>query len=209
MTEEKKGRGRPRKNFQTSVDLATVEAQVAPTRAEAVEQLAQLSSWEPTSQEDIAFAGSLLANVRQRADAFEEQRLTVAAPLTQASKALNALCKPAADVFEAMDELLVGKIVGYLGSALERQEAALKAQEAGDRSPEVTALAHATPALPEGFSELVTYDVEAIDIALVPKELLQLNAPLAKAYVKERKGQVQIPGVKVTAKIGLRRTGGA
>lgn len=208
MTTEKRGRGRPRKNFTTSVDLEAVETTVAPVRTEATEQLAQLSAWTPASQEDIAFAGALLANVRERADALEAQRLTIAAPLTQASKACNALFKPVSDVFSAMDDLLVEKIVGHMRATLEQQEAALAAVNAGDRRPEIVALAHASPQLPEGFSEQVTYDVEVEDINLVPKELLQLNVALAKAYVKERKGQVSIPGVRVIPKVGLRRTGG-
>lgn len=203
---EKRGRGRPRKHFTTSVDMETVEAQVAPARQEATEQLAQLAAFELSTQADIDFCGELLRDVRTRADALEAQRLAVAEPLTKAKKALDALFKPVRDVFEAMDALLVDKVVAFRARVQEAQQQALVAVEGGSRDPEVLALAHATPTLPEGFSEQVTYDVEVEDITAVPLELLQLNEKLVKAYVRERKGQVEIPGVRVISKVSLRRT---
>ena len=224
----KSKRGRPRKDpgaaptppapkkakLEGGVDLATLETQITAERTVVEQRLAYLQTYPLDSQERVDLFGKLLTAVRVEKDKLEVQRTDITKPLNAAKRAVDALYKPMMDLYSAMDKTIVDRLGPFLKAAQAAQDVALKAVGQGAADAATLAVAHGTVAVPEGLSEMDTYEVRLTGkLADVPVEFHMLDESLTIAYVKHKvktTGKVpEIPGVEILTKAGFRRNGGA
>jgi hypothetical protein len=212
-TPKPRKRGRPAKEKAAPVvDLARIEAEILPRRTEATEQLALLNSVPLDTPERRDLFGALLVEIRQAKDALEAQRTSITGPINAAKKAVDALFKPMRDLLDAQDATIVKRLGQALTETRALQADALAAVAAGSRAPDVLAQAHDTAAAPEGLSEITEYDLEVTSAEAIPRPFLVLDESLVLAYVKHKvkAGQAvpEIPGIRITSRVALRRLPG-
>ncbi len=203
-------RGRPSKAKPAPVvDLAVVEAGILPRRAEAESQLQLLNAYPLDSQEAVDLFGQLLVEIRKAKDDLEAERTTITGPLNAAKKAVDALFRPMRDLLDSQDTTIVGRLAQYLTATRATQNKALEAVAGGARDAATLEVAHATPATPEGLSEVEEWSVEVVTPSEVPRQFLAVDTALVLAYVKHKAKNGEpiptIPGLTVTKSIGLRR----
>jgi hypothetical protein len=193
-----------------AVDLVVLEAELLPERERHELQLRALATMTPETVAALtAELGHELKNVRAEKDAWEEKRTAITGPLNAAKKAVDALFKPVKDILQAKDDTIVRLLGAALQQNRETHMAALTAAGEGQRDAATLAIAHATPAVPDGLSEIPEYVLTVVDESAIPRHFLCFDERLAMAYVKQKKGQCEIPGVTITMSLGFRRTAGA
>jgi hypothetical protein len=175
----------------TTTALATVTA-----------ELAELEHFKIESDDDNEFAADMLRDVKARHKRLEAERLKIAGPLTQASKAVNDLFRKPKALLASAEHLLKGKIAGYLEACEAANAEALEAAATADTPEQATeALATvATAAAPAGVNVRYRYQAIVFNADIVPDAFRMPDEDKIQAYTDEAvrtKGTPEpIPGVK-------------
>ncbi len=128
--------------------------------------LAALAATEVTTEDDARRARDLLRTVKALLKSAEERRTAVTKPLNESLRAANAQAKAVSEPLERAEEILKGKIAGFLKEREDGRERALAAAAAGDAS----ALALTAPSAPlEGISVRNVWDFEVLQPDSVPR----------------------------------------
>lgn len=182
-----------------SVELAkeTTTAALATVR----EEIAHLHDWKIEGEDDMQFAGDMLADVKGRMKRLEAQRTKITKPMNAAKKAVDELFKTPRTALEEAERLLKGKIAGYLEAAAEdNDEAYIEAAEAETVEEATAALATVRDvAAPKGVSVRYTYKPRIVNEGMVMPEFCSPDMGKIKAYMRENKNDdgspSPIPGV--------------
>ena len=191
------------------INLEIIAADLTPEREFAEARLRDLHALPLDTQEQADLFGQLLVAIRTQREELETKRKTVADPLTQAKKALDALFRPLRDLYDAMDRSIVDRLAAWRLAGDARQVQALAAVAPGARDEVTLSAAHGVAEAPEALIEVDTYDVEVLDETLIPRHFLCFDRTLAVNYVKSKKGLCTIDGCKIViGKEYRRRAGG-
>ena len=192
-----------------AVDLVALEAEIVPERERHELQLRSLATMTPEQVVALtAELGAELINVRAEKDAWDAKRKTITDPLNATKRAVDAFFKPVKDILQAKDETIVRLLGASMQQNREVHTAALAAAGAGARDAATLTVAHATPSVPAGLTEVPEYVLAVVDEGLIPRHFLCFDEKLALAYVKQKKGQCEIPGVQITIASTFRRLPG-
>ena len=175
-----------------------IAEELAATTTEALAIKKEIQSTEIQSTEQYQLAASVAKDLKGRLDALEERRTAITKPMNDALKSVNDLFRAPRQYLEGALGDLRQKLTQFQLREQEKERAALKAAIQTNNSHELVALAIRSAPVAEGVSFRDDYEVAVEDLAAVPREWFNLDLARVKAAVKASKGQLQIPGIKVT-----------
>ena len=156
------------------------------------------------TQADYDFADELLGDAKRQWRELEARKKKATAPLQESLKEIRSWFKPPQDFYAEAERILKAKIAEAHREARETQDAALAvAQEAfaiGDAATLDEAVATAAEAEVVQSSQITMQRIwnwEIEDTAVIPRSFLIPDRVAIGAYVKQHKGEAQIPGVRV------------
>jgi hypothetical protein len=187
-----------------STSLAPKEVQ---TEAEdeisvAKETHVEIDGFTIATDEDLAFAGECLGEVKGHWNRLEERKKQVTGPLNAALQVIRGWFQPAQSHYAASEVTLKAKIAGYHAMRAKERQAALDAAAAavqvGNSEATRVAIAAVPPPPPKlvGISVQDAWEYEVFDFTLVPDRFKVVNHALVMAEVKLNKGATQIPGIR-------------
>lgn len=208
---------RGRKKAAATSNKSDADAPLAPVdrsflsgeEKEGREILEFISSWQIADQKHMNVAGELMTEIRKRKKALQEMLKSITDPIRAAEKAARDGFKPSLGFFDSAESALNRLMSSYLDEQKRIQLEALKAvEESGGRADAATlvvAHGHNNLEAPEDLSTRTEYDIEVLDITLVPKHytVTTLNAAAVKEAAKASRGSIEIPGLKITARTKL------
>jgi hypothetical protein len=166
--------------------------------------LEQIQAFTIYDQQGLDIAGAIAKDVKARWKSIEAERKKITTPLWQAFQNVQALFKEPLDYYANIESLLKAKIVDAQRRAKAAQDEALllaqQAHQAGNREQLAVAMQQAHQAetvTPEGLQNRSSWAYEVIDLSQVPMLFWMLDHQKLGAYVRETKGTVVIPGVRV------------
>lgn len=180
------------------------------TQADLAGEASRVAAMRPTLEaivvkgpEDEQFLADVRQHIAERVKALEAQRKTIAVPLDQAKKAVDALFRPARQAYEQLDDFIRAKL-GEVETA--RREAARLAQAEAKRLAENGTFVElpVAQAKPEGVKYVESWVLDSVDLfALVRATLtrpdwlcfLKLDEAAVKAYLKTYKDSSVVPEV--------------
>lgn len=166
------------------------------------EELNALEFWAIESAADNEIAAEFLRDVKARHKALETQRKTITKPLNAATKAVNDLFRAPRSMLEQAEQILKGKIAGYLEAQEQANVEALEAAaEASTPDEAATALATIEQAdAPAGVSVRHKYRAIVFNPGIVPDQFRMPDEAAIQnftdAAVKLNGKPTPIPGVR-------------
>lgn len=187
-----------------STSLAPKEVQ---TEAEdeisvAKETHVEIDSFTIATDEDLAFAGECLGEVKGHWNRLEERKKQVTGPLNAALQVIRGWFQPAQSHYAASEATLKQKIAAYHAMRAKERQAALDAAAAavqvGNSEATQVAIAAVPPPPPKmtGVSVQDTWEYEVVDFAAVPDKYKVIHHGLVTAELKLSKGNLKIPGIR-------------
>jgi len=176
-----------------------IEAQSEVSAAK--EALEAIQQFEIQTDADLKFAGECLGEAKGHYNRLEERKKQATGPLNEALRAIRSWFAPAQEFYAASEKMLKDKIKAYdKMRADERQralDAAAAAHQAGDAIATQAAIAAVPDATPKlnGVSLQEEWGYEVTCFSLVPDKYKAINHQLVMAFVKEAKGNMNIPGL--------------
>lgn len=194
----------------TGWDVESNAEQIAITLKVKQEALASKQLYEKVQafvihdQQGIDIAAAIVKDVKLRWKEIEAKRKEITKPLQAALKSVQALFKEPLDYYASVEGLLKEKIVDAQTRARAAQDAAMQAVQQAHQAGnwQQTSLAMelvqgADITTPAGIQARSSWDFEVVDAAQVPSQFWQINTAALGAFVRETKGTVAIPGVRV------------
>lgn len=178
-----------KKSPETAAPPAEALQAVEVAATEASEALVLVQGLAIQSVAERDFAAEVLEDVKARWKALETQRAALKAPILEAGRRLDAFFKKATEPLAAAERVLKDGILAFQRS---QEQAAQAAMVAGAEAVPVVSL-------PAGFSQRIMWDVEVVDISLVPREYLAVDKT-ACLCAKLDRGIDEIPGVRFVQK---------
>lgn len=170
--------------------LATVNAEIA-----------ELDGWTIEDEDDNAFAGEMLQNVKGRIKALEDKRKEITVPMNKALRAVNDLFREPRERLEEAEKLLKGKIAGYLEAVAKHNDEAYAEAGSAETADEATAALATvkTASTPKGVSMRYRYEPRIVAEDLLMPQFLSPDMAKIKAWakvnVREDGSPQPIPGV--------------
>jgi hypothetical protein len=164
--------------------------------------------------DDETAAYEVLRHIRQRTDAIEKKRKSIAAPLNASLKEVNTMFKTLASPLLEADSIIRSKILDFRAKreaqAAERQAKILKqaekAEAKGDEAKAGELQAKAAVTAPIVGDSVVskrwTFEIE--DFSLVPRNFLQVDEKSIREAIRD--GVREIAGVKIFQEEQIRVT---
>jgi len=175
--------------------------------AEAKEFLPEIFKWNVVTQQDMEFAGKLLAEVKDRAKELKAKRDSVTKPLQEIVKTIQSWFKEPLDSLSQCEMQLKQKISLAIEAVdAARKEAVRKAEiaaAAGDLCAVKGALAEANA---QGFDPVAglssrkLLDYKVVDFAKVPRVYLMLDDRSIKEALR---AGTAIPGLEIVYKTSV------
>lgn len=131
--------------------------------------------------QDEQFLADTRQHIAERLKVLEAQRKTIAVPLDQAKKAVDALFRPARQAYEALDDMIRARLSAR---ETQRREATRLAQEQARALAAAGDLAAAEKALPavadrpEGVVYVESWELESVDLPALLRAILAGTAPV-------------------------------
>ncbi len=169
-----------------------------------------------TTNDDLKPANDDLILIRKVKKAMEEKRKEYLKPFQDHVKETNDAYKTLMEPIEEADKLTANKMLAFdaeqkrkirEAEAIEAEKLALAKREAELKGGEITV--DLTPvAKPEVVPDRIRTDMgssgqrdnwkwELLDLNLVPREYLMINAGMLTPIVKASKGKLTIPGIRI------------
>jgi hypothetical protein len=150
-------------------------------------------------QEDLDAANGYLEQVKDEHRRIKADRDAIARPARQAIEELDKRVQPVLKAYQAAEKILKDKISFALAATQQAQDRALEAVGEGARDSDVLAVAHGENLLetPDNVSVIKAWGFEITDPEQVPREFCEPDTKRIRAYIGAKKGQVEIPGVRV------------
>lgn len=189
---------------ETNMSNATTQATKTTTLALATvtAELEALDGWTIDTADDNALAGEALQDVKQRHKALEAERKKIAGPLLAAKKAVDDLFRPPRAALEQAEQLIKGKIAGYLEAVAERNDAAVEvastAESLDDASAALATIEHAEA--PAGVNVRHVWRAVVISEDMLDRRFMSPDDSKIKTWAKEHVDgdgkPLAIPGVR-------------
>lgn len=200
------------------VDLSSAEQSKALAefeRQEAEEILVGIVDVTIEDDSDLAFAAEALADIKRKKKDLENMRAEATTPLRKSLDVIYGWFREPIRFYDRCEKALKEKIAEAKTRAEEAQrlaiEAAAQAAISGSSEEAMQALRAAQAAEMrdvQGLSFRSSWDFEVVDIAQVPPQYLMVNESVVKAAIREAKGRIDIPGLRVVEKTSVAsRTG--
>jgi len=167
------------------------------------EALARLQAFEIQGDEQQDFAARLLHEVKAEWTLVEAERKKITKPLNDAKKATDSLFKPVLNALESAEEVLKGKIAGYIAAKQQANTAALQAAASAPSAMAASqAIGNYAPVVaPQGVSVRDVWRFEVTNPDLVPRELCSPDMKKIGEALEAKAGKYGepdvIPGVRV------------
>lgn len=160
------------------------------------EWVAELRASHIKDDEDQDFVANLVRAVKDKHAFLEDKRKSITKPLNDATRATNALFKPALGALEEVEQVLKGKIAEYMQrKQIANTQALQLAAAAATPEQAVRAIDSTSPvAPPAGVSVRYVWKFEVDAPELVPRELCSPDPKKIEAALAIG---VQVPGVRV------------
>lgn len=180
-----------------TLDKDAVEKKAAPDSEFALELLERLEGFELATQADADKVSAILVEVKTRYKELETQRTSATKPLLAAKRNIDSWFKPAKDALGRAEKLMKGKLSDYLVEAEQAKDKALACD---------TSIVQADATTGKGVSAKHKWTWKVTDISKVPEKysVKVVNADSVDAAVEASGGQVDIPGIEVSADYALR-----
>jgi len=181
---------------------ANAEQGLATSLKEAKEIVAYLRLVTIGTAEDYAEGAEQLREVKGRVKALEAEKKKLLEPLKQAQKQISALVDAPLKVFQEAEQIMKAALTAFderqEAAAIEKMQQAAALGKAGDESQALAVLndISTTPEVP-GVAFRTILDFEVVDLALVPREYLEINRKAVMAALREGK---DVPGIKEVTK---------
>jgi len=195
---------------------------ITPLREQALSLLQYATERVIKTQDDMIPATEDLSLIAKASKRLEEARKGYVTPLNNQVKAINAEFKLVSDPLGQADSITRKKMLAFTAEQdqlrfkqeefnrhrmeLAREEASLNNGEITESINLVEVIAPAptrTRTDIGSVSQHENWKWELLDISLVPKEYLLVNAGLLTPVVKASKGKIIIPGIRVYNEPGL------
>jgi hypothetical protein len=183
-------------------EAITIEADVAANAAQA--ELLHVLSLPVGTPEEKRVALESLKQLSARHRELEKRRKELTAPIDESKKRVMSLFRPALEKLDKAIEQLKLRIGAYEQKVEKERAAAMAtataALAAGDQAGAQAAIVKAfgqDDGHVDGSYNRTTWHFEVVDAAAIPREYLQPNEQLIGHVVRENKGAVAIPGVRV------------
>ena len=185
----------------TDLDSAKKLSEREMIEAEGIFGLVQRVQVETAAQYETT--AGWLQDLKAKQRELEDNRKEIIKPLNEVKKLVDALFDRPLSKLKAAEQMLKAALIGYQERAAKREQAALEqavvASNAGDSKTAVALIAQASAqqATASGISTREVYKFEIVDASLLPRDLLIPDEKAIGALVRAKKGQIEIPGVKV------------
>jgi hypothetical protein len=159
------------------------------------QSVARMRELPVTNDLEEAFAAQLLREVKDHWAEVEAKRKKITVPMNEALRETNKTFRPALDALKEEEDILKGKIAGYVQVKEQANTAALQAASvASTPAAAQQALSLVAPvAPPAGVSVRYVWKFAVEDESLVPREFC---SPDAKKIGAVDPTQTSIPGVR-------------
>lgn len=158
-------------------------------------------------KDDIEFASKMLREVKGKKKFLEGERGKVTYHLNEALEIIRSWFRDPIKLLTQCEKILKEKIDDAMEEMERKQQEALdkasKAAMSGKKSSARRALEDAKAAEIgpiEGIQVRAGWDYEIVDFNKIPRKWLCVDDPMLKAHIRSKKGDVQIPGIKVIKK---------
>lgn len=155
-----------------------------------------------TDEKGFQEVGSMLKDVRARADEIKEKQKAITAPMRSALDEVYSLFRPALSSLEEVEQTLKAQVADWLTTRAERErlqlQAVSEAAQAGRFTEAAAALAkiESAPTV-QGISAREIVTIEVIDPSLVPDQYWVVDEKSILRMAQAAKGNIQIPGVVI------------
>jgi hypothetical protein len=172
--------------------------------------LALIKATPITTPELFVQAGEELKEIKAEAKRITEVRDAAIKPILASVAMIKSWFTPALDRLSEAEKLRKDGIAGYLQREAEAKQKALEATRAavlsGDSEAATAALMQTAPSTPKvsGVTSVDVYKFEVTDAAQLPREFLIPDEKAIGALVRAKKGQIEIPGVRVWTEKSIR-----
>lgn len=164
----------------------------------------QVRSFVIYDQQGLDIAGALLKDVKLRWKDIEARRKNITQPMQAALKSVQALFKELLDYYSSIENMLKDKILDAHGRAQQAQDAALQAVQQAhvqqDRAQVAIAMhqvQQAEAVNPAGIQTRSTWTYAIMNEQQIPRQFWIVDHAALAAYVRQTKGTVEIPGIRV------------
>ena len=197
-----------RKKKETALVPADLETSLAPQREEAEKALQMISVLDLTSQDRRDRAGKVLAEIRIRRKALDDQRKGITGPILEGKRRVDALFKPIDEYWAVCDQALTDRLLVATRVANQAQLKALETVAAtqGDTDSATLVLAHSPAETPAGLDVRKSWSFRIIDADRVPDEYWRIDEDKIRRMVIAAKGEIEIPGVVVEQETSFARS---
>lgn len=190
---------------EVAVDPAKVESQkLVKTAANMADSLEQdVEAFVIESQEDLEIMASELAKCKGLNNQLEEQKQRALGPMNEAVKEVRSWFKPIQDRLSSLERTIKEKVGDY---HLEQEKAkrlalaeASKALRGGGSSAQIgqamAKMAQSQVQQVDGMGIRFTWNIEIVDVDVLPDEWWTPDEGAIVRYVRLTKGEKPIPGV--------------
>lgn len=144
----------------------------------------------------LKYARDQLLNAKSRAQALEERRKAITAPIRASEANVNSMFKPLIDKYGQAEEILKAKIAAHTRAVEDQRRAAMQASAAEYQAGGTPTAIIPEPVRVEGVTVTQVWDFEITDPNMVPRDLCSPDDKKVRAYMTISDPPKDVPGIR-------------